>query len=122
MPVDESKLYLELKGKLENLSKGINKHSADKDFPSNIAVLTVDTKITELTNARKDYDEAATVASQKSEAYNAIAKTGEELFSGISTQLYGVYGKQNLTVEDYGLKVYQKPTGRKSKANTAATK
>jgi hypothetical protein len=42
------------------------------------------------------------------------------MFSQLSSQIYGFYGKQNLTVEDFGLKIYQKPVGRKAKGETPA--
>jgi hypothetical protein len=120
MPSEESKLYLELKGKLENLSGGVKKHSADKDFPSNITAEVIDTKVTDLITARKAYDTAAAISNQKFEEYDKLAKECETLFSNISTQLYGIYGKQNLTVADYGLKTYQRHTGRKTKTETTA--
>ncbi|MCX6148897.1 MAG: hypothetical protein NTX22_00065 [Ignavibacteriales bacterium] len=120
MPAEDSKLYNEIKGKLERLSGGVNKHSTDADFPGNITAAVIEAKTVLLVNARKLYDDAEAVAHQKYQEYENISAECEEMFSKISTQLYGLYGKQNLLVEDYGLKIYQKPPGRKAKTDTPA--
>ena len=115
MPSDESKLFLELKGKLENLSGGVAKHSSEVNFPQNIKKEVLDAKVVELNVKRKDYDDASNIAHQKSDEYDKVFKECEDLFSNVSMQLYGAYGKQNLIVEDFGLKIYKKPSGRKPK-------
>ncbi|MHB9040407.1 MAG: hypothetical protein ACYC4T_07100 [Melioribacteraceae bacterium] len=120
MPTEDSKTYNDLKGKMENLSDGVKKHSADEKFPANISASDIDAKISLLTQKRKAFEEATNLAHQRSEEYSTVVDECEELFSKISTQLYGFYGKQNLVTEDYGLKMYQKPTGRKAAQKTPA--
>lgn len=115
MPTEDSKRYLELKGRLDNLSIGIKKHSTDPKFPSNITSDEVDSQSAQLTLKRKSFEEAANIAHQKSEEYSIEYENCDEYFSKLASQIYGFYGKQNLIVEDFGLKPYQKPTGRKAK-------
>ena len=117
MPTDESKLYVDLKSKLENLSGGVSKHSSEPEFPQNITKAVIDEKTANLVATRKLFDEASNIAHQKFEEYEKIFNECSELFSNISTQLYGAYGKQNRIVEDYGLKIYKKHLGRKPKSN-----
>jgi hypothetical protein len=122
MPTEESMSYLELKGSLENMLKGINKHSPDSNFPSNITAAMVEEQLASLVQKRKGYTEAEAIARQKSEEYNVEEKKVDTFFSNLSEQVYGVYGKQNLLVADYGLKIWQKHRGRKSGSSKTATK
>jgi hypothetical protein len=121
MPADDSKTYQDIKGKLENLSVGIKKHAADENYPTNISTATVEAKLASLIQKRTSYDEAESIARQKYSAYSVEFDECEKLFSSYSTQLYGFHGKQNLVVADYGLKTYQKPTGRKTKTSSDKT-
>lgn len=115
MPSEESRTFLELKGKLENLSDGVKKHAADESFPSNISAAAIDARLASFTLKRKAYEDAANLAHQKSEEYGNEYDECDEMFSQLCSQIYGFYGKQNLIVEDFGLKTYQKPVGRKAK-------
>ncbi len=118
MPAEDSKLHNELKGKLTNLSNGVKKHSGDSDFPNNITSQLIDTQLTKLVDARTSMDDAYSKAHQLGDVYEKVFEETETFFSQVSNQLYGVYGKQNLIVEDFGLRTHQKPTGRKPKATT----
>ncbi|MFA7419671.1 MAG: hypothetical protein WCZ90_08285 [Melioribacteraceae bacterium] len=120
MPSEESKTFLELKGKLENLSDGVKKHAADESFPSNISAASIDASIASFTQKRKAFDDAENLAHQKSEEYSSAYDECDRLFSQLCSQIYGFYGKQNLVVEDFGLKTYQKPVGRKAKVTAAS--
>lgn len=117
MPTDDSKQYRELKGKMENLSTGIKKHAGDENYPQNISAAKVEAQVNVLAEKRQDFEDATNIAHQKSLDYSTTFNACEDMFSKISTQLYGFHGKQNLIVEDYGLKIYQKPSGRKPKEN-----
>lgn len=121
MPSEDSKRYLELKGKLENLSGGVKKHSSDEKFPSNITSADIDARVASLLQKRKTFEEYASLAHQKSEEYSIEVDEAEETFSRLSSQIYGFYGKQNLIVEDFGLRTYQKPGVRKRKTDSAVS-
>jgi hypothetical protein len=115
MPAEDSKLFLELKGKLDNLSSGVKKHSTEEKFPSNISAAEIDACTASLLQKRKSFEETTALAHQKSEEYSLEFDECEKLFSQLSSQIYGFYGKQNLVVEDFGLRTYQRPVGRKTK-------
>jgi hypothetical protein len=117
MPSEESQAYLDLRGKLANLSKGLVKHASDKDFPAHLTAAAVEEKIALLDAKRKAFTDSASVTHQKSEEYTLCEGECDAFFSGYAQQIYGALGKQNLLVEDFGLKIWQKPSGRKPKEN-----
>ena len=121
MPSEDSKHYLELNGRLENLSGGVKKHSTDEKFPSNISASDIDARVASLFQKRKAFEELASLAHQKSEEYSIEVEEAEKAFSQLSSQIYGFYGKQNLIVEDFGLRTYQKPGVRKRKSDSAVS-
>lgn len=48
MPSDDSKVLLELRGKMENLSKEIKKHNTEPEYPPNISAALIDSQIAKL--------------------------------------------------------------------------
>lgn len=119
MPSDNVNNYLALKGKMENLSKGIKNHASDQGFPANISAAAIESELTSLNQLRSEYDDTIADAHQKYDVYFAQFKKCQDVFSKTSTQLYGFHGKYNTVVEDYGMQKYQKSGGRKKKENPA---
>lgn len=121
MPEDDSLMYLGTKGKLETFSAGAKRNATHPKYPNTVSIEAIDAQIATLTKARSEFTEAESLYKQKSAIYKDELKNSDKLFSEVSTQIYGSFGKQNPLVIEFGLKTYQKPGGRKGKTNPPAS-
>ncbi len=113
------KSYNTLTEKLEKLADGTKIHSGDESFPTAINEAGIRQLKSDIEEARGLYDVAENNARIKHDEYSTKLDEANEKYTRFSTMLYGLYGKKNQTLADFGLSPY-KLTGKKG-PRTAVT-
>ena len=104
MAGEELKEHNQLVGNLESMADGINKHSAEENFPNILVAENARAQKAELENAREQYNQAETNARALFDAYNAKKKNLKEQYSKYIDALYSKYGKKDQVLTDFGVK------------------
>lgn len=99
---------------LNNLMDGTRLHLNDEGFPSNINEASLQTYVTALMNALQAYEETENTARIKFDLYSDLMKSITKKISNYGTQIYGLYGKKNQVVADFGLAPHK--TGKAKRA------
>ncbi len=121
MSTKNIKSYNTLTEKLEKLADGTKIHSGDASFPTSLNEQAIRQLKTEIEEYRASYDAVMNNARIKHDEYNAKLQEANDKYTRFTTQLYGLYGKKNQTLADFGLAPY-KATGKKGpRKNVAAS-
>lgn len=96
-------------GSLEKIADGVNKHSAETDFPNTLKEDSIRSMQTHLDVTRQSYDDAEGLARQKYDEYDAEKKTVKEQYSRFVDALYSKYGKRNQILTDFGVQPQKNP-------------
>ncbi len=107
-----NKKFSSLSENLERMADGAEHHLSDEGFPSQIVPDNLRTAKRQLQDAREEYELQENAARIEYDKYNELLEDLENKYRNYSTQLYGVYGKRNQVVADFGLKPH-KVTGKK---------
>jgi hypothetical protein len=101
------KQYNELVAKLEKMSDGLKLHGVEPTFPVVLKEDDFRSERKDLEDKRQAYDQAISQARQAYEAYNAAYNDLKTRVANGSTMLYGLYGKKNSILADFGLAPYK---------------
>ncbi len=120
MPDINVKQYNDLVARLEKMSDGLKLHGAEPTFPAVLKEEDFRNGRKDLEDKRQAYDQAISQARQAYEAYNTAYNDLKTKVANGSTMLYGLYGKKNSILADFGLAPY-KTTGVKGPRKTKET-
>ncbi len=112
MATKNVKSYNTLTEKLEKLADGTKIHSGDESFPTSLNEQAIRQLKTEIEELRGQYDSAQNIARLKHDEYDTKLQDANSKYTRFTTMLYGLYGKKNQTLADFGLAPY-KVTGKK---------
>ena len=107
MPDINVKQYNDLVAKLEKMSDGLKLHGAEPSFPTILKEEDFRNGRKDLEDKRQAYDQALSLAKQAYEAYNVAYNDLKIKVANGSTMLYGLYGKKNAILADFGLAPYK---------------
>ena len=107
MPDINVKQYNDLVARLEKMSDGLKLHGAEPSFPTILKEDDFRNGRKDLEDKRQAYDQAISQAKQAYEAYNTAYNDLKTKVANGSTMLYGLYGKKNAMLADFGLAPYK---------------
>jgi hypothetical protein len=120
MPDNSRKSYMTLIDNLEGLADGAKKHGGETGYPAEISETNIRQVKLELETIREQCVHAAAEASKQQEMYDNKEEEISNKVSRYKTMIYGLYGKKNRDLLDFGLKPYKERTVN-SKNNVPAT-
>ncbi|MCI0513692.1 hypothetical protein L0128_10805 [candidate division KSB1 bacterium] len=97
------KRFSELIAKLERLADGVGLHQKEANFPAVLSETEFRQGKTELEDKRQQYDELINRARQAYDSYYAAYEKWSMIVRNSNTMIYGLYGKKNQVVADFGL-------------------
>lgn len=120
MSTKNIKSYNTLTEKLEKLAGGTKIHASDESFPTSLNEQAIRQLKSNIKGFRGLYDVAQNNARIKHDEYSIKLEEANEKYTRFTTMLYGLYGKENQTLADFGLSPY-KVTGKKGTRTATAS-
>lgn len=109
MAAIDLKEHNSLIGNLEKMADGVQKHSADQDFPNTLKEDNIRGMRTHLDTTRETYDNAEGEARRKYIEYDTEKTSVKAQYSKFVDSLYGAYGKRNPILTDFGVQPQKSP-------------
>jgi hypothetical protein len=117
MPEITAKSYNQKVQMIEKMIEGIKQHQNDEDFPAMLNVQAIEKLRDGYTASRSQMDEHASLFRQSTQKFKQDDKTFDKTISQLKTMVYGMFGKKNAAVRDFGLLPFKdKPKGKKAQS------
>ncbi|MBN2352784.1 MAG: hypothetical protein JXD23_09475 [Spirochaetales bacterium] len=115
MPEITAKLFNRKIQTINKIIDGIKEHQADEGFPAMLNLKAVE-KIRDVYAAsRKKVDDAAAQYRQDSQQFKLDDRTFDKTVSQLKSLIYGLFGKKNAAVRDFGLLPFKDSKPKKLK-------